>query len=158
VRLVPGERWTLILQHIDVPDLHQPFISTSLFTPVSLHQTFLLIKPKEPAAFTSLDHYTLLSTTHLHPSIPTTKLTTITRSTLTSTRLQFHRAYNGHDTPTACGIRRQWSPTAPQDEHRIPFWPSQRRHRDDRQLLCSRSCACAYPTRNTDIPDALLPV
>jgi hypothetical protein len=29
-----------------VPDLHQPLTSTSLFTLVSLHKTFLLIKPE----------------------------------------------------------------------------------------------------------------
>lgn len=124
-------------------------INLPLHIGLTSHKTFLLIKPKnrlpsDRSITAPFLLHPILDHRHRHR-----RLYTVIHTTNTS--------HNGHDTATACGILCQWSPTAPQDEHRFPCWSGQRRHRDERQLLRSRSRACSCSSRSTNLPDALLP-
>ena len=98
---------------------NQPLLS-SLFTSVSLHTTFLLIKQKNRLP----SDRSITAPFLLHPTLDHRhrhrRPYTVNHTTNTS--------HNGHDTATACGILCQWSPTAPQDEHCFPCWSGQRRH------------------------------
>jgi hypothetical protein len=134
---------------------NQPLLY-SLFTSVSLHTTFLLIKQKNrlPSDRSISAPYTPQSTSTI-PHRPRHRRQTFDHSVVRTSRPS--HLYNGHDIAATSGFRQQWSPTAPQDEHRFPLWPGQREHRDDRQLLRSCTSTRAYASHSPNLPDALLP-
>lgn len=127
---------------------NQPLLS-SLFTSVSLHTTFLLIKQKNrlPSDRSISAPYISHQPRHRRPPFDPS----IVQS------LRPCHVYNGHDIAATSGFRQQWPPTAPQDEHRLPLWPGQRGHRNDRQLLRSCTSTCTNASHSSDLPDALLP-